>query len=52
MPDFFASALPPDVPAGEYTIFLVLAAAGALEDGRVDPGDILAAATAGFTVPP
>jgi hypothetical protein len=52
VPDFFEHALPPDTPAGEYTVFLVLAVIGAVDDGRLDPGDILTAAMAGFTVPP
>ena len=51
-PGFFEARLPADAGAGEYTLFLLLAAAGALDDGRIDPGDILAAATATFGITP
>ncbi len=40
----------PGLPPGVYTFFVVVTRPGALADGRVDPGDVLAIATGGATL--
>jgi hypothetical protein len=52
VPGFFATTLPAGLPAGTYTVFLALVAAGSLDDGTVDPGDLLAAGLVTFTYLP
>ncbi len=52
VPGFFATTLPPGLPAGTYTVFLALVAAGSLDDGTVGPGDLLAAGVVSFTYLP
>jgi len=52
VPGLVALPLPPGVPPGSYVVFIAVLAAGALEDGRLDPGDLLAVGTAAFAVLP
>jgi hypothetical protein len=52
VPGLVALPLPPGMPPGSYVVFIAVIAAGALEDGRLDPGDLLAVGTATFTVLP
>jgi hypothetical protein len=42
--------VPPGMPPGEYWFVLAFTAPGALGDGRLDPGDLVAATLARFTV--
>jgi hypothetical protein len=48
--DFFVYTFGGAEPAGTYTIFAALVRPGALGDGRLDPGDLLALATEAITV--
>ena len=52
VPGLVALPLPPGMPPGSYVVFIAVLAAGALEDGRLDPGDLLAVGTAAFAVLP
>jgi hypothetical protein len=52
VPDFFTFVWPPDALPGPYAVFLVIARAGALADGQIDPSDVLATAGAGLTFVP
>jgi hypothetical protein len=52
VPGFFRVVLPPGVPPGDYLVFLALTAPEAFADGVADAGDVIAVATAGFTVRP
>src|SRR5262249_34752222 len=44
------AVVPPGIPAGEYWFVLAFTGPGALADGRLDPGDVVAGAIARFTV--
>jgi glucose/arabinose dehydrogenase len=50
--DFFVHAVGPTEPSGPYVLFVALARDGALDDGRVDPGDLLAVAAQTVTLGP
>jgi hypothetical protein len=39
-------------PAGTYSAFVVMAQAGALRDGSIDPGDLVELAASSFTFNP
>jgi hypothetical protein len=52
IPDFFVHTVGGTEQPGTYVIFVALARDGALDDGRVDPGDLLALATQPITVGP
>jgi uncharacterized repeat protein (TIGR01451 family) len=49
IPDFLSLPFSDQPPRGEYAVFAVLARAGTLEDGRIDPGDLVASAVQPFT---
>jgi hypothetical protein len=51
-PGLVALPLPPGILPGSYVVFIAVIAAGALEDGRLDPGDLLAVGTATFALLP
>ena len=48
--DFFVYALDAAQPSGTYIVFAALGRVGALDDGRVDPGDLLAIALETITL--
>jgi ELWxxDGT repeat protein len=50
--NFFTFPWTADLPAGLYTLFLVVTLPGALADGALDPGDLLASAIVGFGFAP
>jgi hypothetical protein len=50
--DFFSFTWPQGVPRGRYTLFLVLTRAGALSDGALNAGDLLAVGSASVTLTP
>jgi len=50
--DFFVHALTGTEPPGPYIVFVALARDGAFDDGRVDPGDLLALAIQTITLGP
>jgi photosystem II stability/assembly factor-like uncharacterized protein len=52
LPDFFTSSIPVGLPAGAYTVFFAITPANAFADGVLDPTDLIAFATATFTVAP
>jgi glucose/arabinose dehydrogenase len=52
IPDFFVHTLGGGEQPGTYVIFVALVRDGALDDGRVDPGDLLAVATQPVVVNP
>ncbi|MGH7268095.1 MAG: hypothetical protein ACREMB_25030, partial [Candidatus Rokuibacteriota bacterium] len=52
VPGFFTFAWPAGVPAGPYTLFLALTAAGAFADGTIGGDDLLALGTAALTLVP
>jgi hypothetical protein len=50
--DFLVHTLAGTVPPGVYGLFVALARPGALDDGAVDPGDLLAVAAQAITLGP
>lgn len=49
IPDFLSLPFSDRQPRGEYAVFVVLARGGSLQDGRIDPGDLVASAVQLFT---
>ena len=49
IPDFPSFPLSEQEPRGEYGAFAALARAGTLQDGRIDPGDLVASVVQPFT---
>ena len=52
VPGFFQVAWPAGVAPGPYTMFLLLTEPDAFQDGRVDPGDVVALGMVSVTVGP
>jgi hypothetical protein len=49
---FWQFVLPPGLPPGAYTMFMVITPPGAFVDGRVDAADLLAVTTSTFIYAP
>jgi hypothetical protein len=52
VPDFWSLPWAAGLPAGRYTLFMVLTSPNAFDDGRVDPADLLATAVDTVTFVP
>jgi len=50
VPNFFSVAFPAQTPSGGYLLFLALVRAGSLDDGTLDPGDIIEASAVPFVI--
>ncbi|MGH7265597.1 MAG: hypothetical protein ACREMB_12205, partial [Candidatus Rokuibacteriota bacterium] len=51
IPAVFQAGIPPGLPPGTWKAFVALAGPNALVDDTIDPGDLLAADMADFTIP-
>jgi hypothetical protein len=49
--DFLAALVPPGVPPGTYTVFLVFTIPNAFVDDEVGPAELVRVAIATFTIP-
>lgn len=52
VPRFFSFVWSPSLPPGSYVFFVALTLPGALADGRLDPGDLLATGTDSVSLAP
>jgi hypothetical protein len=52
VPDFWSAVWQAGLPGGTYTVFAAMTPPGALADGRLDAGDLLAIATSAVVTGP